>query len=97
MEAFQRKMLVYLKREPGSEKLKYGDVVLICASPTAIEGPQNPEEFDYRKWLDRQGIHAQVYAVRDEWKIISRKMVIGLKLLRLTYEVIFLINFRVME
>ena len=67
------KMLVYLKREPGSEKLKYGDVVLICASPTAIEGPQNPEEFDYRKWLDRQGIHAQVYAVRDEWKIISRE------------------------
>ncbi|HET6989919.1 MAG TPA: ComEC/Rec2 family competence protein, partial [Bacteroidia bacterium] len=71
-KASREKMLVYLERENNSGKLKYGDELLICASPVEIEGPKNPEEFDYREWLKRQGVYGQAYAGHDSWKIISR-------------------------
>jgi competence protein ComEC len=70
-KASDEKMLVYLERENAAEKLKYGDELLISATPTEIDGPKNPEEFDYKEWLKRQGISAQVYADHNSWKIIS--------------------------
>lgn len=66
------KMMVYLQRDPTAEKLKYGDEILIAVSPTKIEGPKNPEEFDYREWLKRQGVNGQAYGKSGSWKLISR-------------------------
>ncbi len=65
------KMLVYLQREPDAEKLHYGDEILIGVSPTKVEGPKNPNEFDFREWLKRQGINGQAYGKSGSWKIIS--------------------------
>ncbi len=65
------KILVYFKRDASSEKLNYGDEVLIACSPTEIEAPSNPNEFDYKKWLARQSIFKQAYAKTGDWKLIS--------------------------
>lgn len=67
----KKKMLVYLEREPAAEKLKYGDELLLHSIPAIIEGPKNPEEFDYKAWLERQGVHEQAYGKSGEWKLIS--------------------------
>lgn len=68
----EEKMVVYLQREEAAEKLQYGDELLIHASPTLVKGPKNPEEFDYRAFLERLGVRGQVYAKSGEWKLESR-------------------------
>jgi competence protein ComEC len=65
------KMLVYLQRESKAEQLNYGDRILICSTPEEIQGPKNPEEFDYKEWLNRQGVNEQAYGKQGEWKLIS--------------------------
>lgn len=70
-KAGEEKMIVYLAREEKAEKLKYGDEILIHAVPALVEAPKNPEEFDYRMWLGRQGVRGQVYAKSGEWKLLS--------------------------
>ncbi len=39
--------------------LKYGDRVLIHGAPSRLPGPQNPYQFNYRKFLERQGVYGQ--------------------------------------
>lgn len=70
--AADEKLLVYLKREEAAEKLQYGDQLLIAVPPRYVEPPKNPGEFDYRLWLERQGIRGQVYAKNGEWDLTSR-------------------------
>ncbi len=71
-KAGEEKMVVYLQRDADAEKLKYGDEILIHATPSLVEGPKNPEEFDYRAWLERLGVRGQVYAKIGEWKLTDR-------------------------
>ncbi len=40
--------------------LAYGDVLMMPAHYTAIEGPQNPSEFDFKDWLASQNIGHQL-------------------------------------
>lgn len=69
--AAKEKMLVYLQRDAAAEKLKYGDELLMHSKPTEVEAPKNPDEFDYKAWLERKGVHQQVYGKSGEWKLIS--------------------------
>jgi competence protein ComEC len=69
--AANKKMLVYLQRDPSAEKLKYGDELLLHSTPAEVEGPKNPEEFDYKSWLERKGVYEQAYGKSGEWKLIS--------------------------
>ncbi|HEU4718642.1 MAG TPA: ComEC/Rec2 family competence protein [Bacteroidia bacterium] len=69
-KAASGKMLAYIRRDPEAEKLRYGDVLLVNASPQETEAPKNPGEFDYRSWLLRQGISEQLFAAQDHWKLL---------------------------
>jgi competence protein ComEC len=40
----------------------YGDRVRIVGSAQRVDGPRNPGEFDFARWLSRQGIHFQLTA-----------------------------------
>jgi competence protein ComEC len=42
-------------------KPKYGEKLLIKGVPNLVEGPKNPNEFDYRQYLEYQGIYHQQY------------------------------------
>ena len=49
--------------------LKYGDVVSITGKIQLPRGARNPGEFDYRKYLQRQGIGVQLVGSRAELKL----------------------------
>lgn len=72
-EAHKPEILIYFEKDSLID-LKMGDVVLIESRPTEIQGPRNPDEFDYRSYLAQRGIQYQVYAKAGSWhKIDSLK------------------------
>ncbi len=60
------KVLLYFNREK-SERPQYGDVFLLKNMPREIEAPKNPEEFDYRKFLQHKGIYAHHFLWGEEY------------------------------
>lgn len=61
-------IMVYLQRDPSAAALHYGDRILVQGSPHFVDGPKNPDEFDYRSFLERQGIYRQVYSATGSWQ-----------------------------
>jgi competence protein ComEC len=53
------KMLLYLSRQDFSSPFHYGDVLLIRGAPNLLREPQNPGEFDYRRFLTFRKIYHQ--------------------------------------
>ncbi|CAH0996713.1 hypothetical protein EMA8858_02847 [Emticicia aquatica] len=51
------KTLLYFNRE-ASERPNYGDIFLVKNMPREVEAPKNPEEFDYRRFLQYKAIYA---------------------------------------
>lgn len=61
----QGKIYLYIELE-GSNLLKYGDVVAVSKGYFDIAAPKNPEEFDYRTYLERQNIYAHAFVSWNE-------------------------------
>jgi len=53
--------LFYLQKDSASGKLNYGDELLVCSQLKEIEPPSNPDEFDYKSYLQTQGINYECY------------------------------------
>lgn len=62
-------MLVYLAHEEDQKLPRYGQLIHIKKAPSPVEGPRNPYQFDYRKYLLRKGVTHQVYLKSDEWNL----------------------------
>ena len=60
------KVLLYFNREE-SERPQYGDVFLLKNMPREVEAPKNPEEFDYRRFLQYKGIYAHHFLWGKEY------------------------------
>ncbi len=67
------KAIVYFEKNSLAERLKYGDCVQIHAPFKEIKPPQNPHEFDYKKYLSYNGIYIQSNVLKTQWKILSEK------------------------
>ncbi|MCO4291365.1 ComEC family competence protein [Solitalea sp. MAHUQ-68] len=52
-------------------ELKYGQLLLISNKINAINPPQNPYEFDYRRYLYFKNIHFQTYLKTNEYRLIK--------------------------
>ncbi len=65
------KVIAYIRRDIYSEKILYGDAILFKASLLTPEGPKNPFEFDYGKYLMGNGIHHICYIDSTRWKIVG--------------------------
>jgi competence protein ComEC len=50
------KVLLYFDRSTA-KRPQYGDVFLLKNMPREVEAPKNPEEFDYRRFLQYKGIY----------------------------------------
>jgi len=50
----------------------YGDELIIPAIYTAVDGPQNPSEFDFKAWLSWQNIHHQIYIDQQQAILVAR-------------------------
>lgn len=65
------KLMVYLKKDQNSPLLRYGDLLLVKTKFKTISPPQNPNEFDYRKYLSYHNIYQQAYLTSEDWKPLN--------------------------
>lgn len=66
------KILLYFDKT-SVLKPKYGEKLLIKGCPNLVEGPKNPNEFDYKLYLEYQGIYHQHY-LRDTSFVKTNKL-----------------------
>jgi competence protein ComEC len=67
------KCLIYLAKDSLAKMLNYGDHLQINTRLSGINPPQNPHEFNYRKYLKNRNINHQAYLNKDAWQIIDHK------------------------
>ena len=58
------RVMLYMQRTPDSEKIEYGDILLLHTKLAEFEPPKNPDAFDNQKYMQRRGIYHTGY-VRD--------------------------------
>ena len=61
------KVMAYFPKSDSAFALHYGDLIAIPAPIREVTPPLNPEEFDYRAYLERKGITGQVYLKEEDW------------------------------
>lgn len=64
-------ILAYFSLDSLSVKLKPGDIILVRMSPERPQQNGNPKEFNYRRYLYRQGIYYQSFIRKDEWMLLE--------------------------
>ncbi len=65
------KAIVYFQKDSLAAELKSGDQLLIEATFNKPDAQVNPEGFDYRQYLNRQGFGATTYIPSYKWKKVS--------------------------
>ena len=61
------KVMAYFPKSDTVFSLHYGDLIAIPAPIREVAPPLNPEEFDYRAYLMRNGITGQTYLKEGDW------------------------------
>lgn len=61
--------MLYFGKDRISQQLSYGDVLLVHAEFNKIPPPQNPSEFDYRRFLSFHNIWQQAYVSNGNWNV----------------------------
>ncbi len=67
------KALIYMEKDSLSSNLKFGDRLLIKGNLNFLESPKNPQEFDYKKYLENRSIYQQGYLASDDWRLLDSK------------------------
>jgi competence protein ComEC len=71
-------VILYFDKETN-QKPEYGDLILVKGMPTLVEGPKNPFQFDYKKYLTYQSIYHQHYLRDTSFVKISSDNSVSLK------------------
>lgn len=61
------KVMAYFEKSEESLHLSYGDLLAFWTPLEEIPPPMNPEEFDYRQYLNRRGVTGRVYLKQGDW------------------------------
>ena len=61
------KAMLFFKKDSLSLKLKYGDQLFINANLNDIPPPQNPGEFNYKRFLQFHNVYNQAYIKNADW------------------------------
>lgn len=61
------KAMVYLKKDARALNLKYGDGIVMKVDFKEVPLPQNPGEFNYKRFLAFHNVNQQAYIKNDEW------------------------------
>ncbi len=60
--------VLYLQKENDLPSFFIGDYLLVNTQFKAVEKPQNPNEFNFSKYLERKGFLATGYVPTNQWK-----------------------------
>lgn len=61
------KAMCYFKKDSLSKDLRYGDCIILKTKFTEVKPPQNPCEFNYRRFLSFHNIYHQSYIPSENW------------------------------
>lgn len=61
------KAMMYLKKDSNSLKINYGDELIINTTFKPIPAPQNPGEFNYKRFLAFHNVYQQAYIKSEDW------------------------------
>lgn len=70
-QAAKGKLLVYLKVDTSQVSPQNGQHLYLSGLIDTVKAPLNPDAFDFRAYLARQGVYHQVFAPADSWRIDS--------------------------
>ncbi len=65
------KMLLYFHKDSIAEKLNYGDELVVYSQLNEIEAPTNPDEFNYKQFLQTRGITYECYVSGYAYSLIG--------------------------
>lgn len=71
IEHVNGKALVYLQKGMQASALKYGDEIIFRSDLKEIAPPQNPGEFNYKRYLSFHNIFHQQYVKEEQWKLLN--------------------------
>lgn len=71
VQSYTGKILCYFAKDSCIRKLKSGDELFINAKLNNIDIARNPNEFNYKQYLDYKNISHQVYLAKNKWKLIK--------------------------
>lgn len=66
-------LLAYFTPDSDSKELSLGQQVILKNKLQLVPGPQNPEEFNYRRYLATHNIHYQVFLKPQQWATLPEK------------------------
>jgi competence protein ComEC len=64
-------LIIYLQKDSAAAVLAYGDLLLVNMLVNEIKPPQNPEEFNYKRYLGHKNIFHQSYIKQGLWIRLS--------------------------
>ena len=67
------KILLYLHKDSIAKTVRYGDMLLVLATPEEPSCAQNPHQFDYRKHLARKGILYTDYLNSSNYRVVDNR------------------------
>lgn len=64
---FTGKAMIYFEKDSLSERLEYGDQLVVKSRLSELEPPKNPLEFNYKRFLGFDQIYHQQYVSSGKW------------------------------
>ncbi len=64
-------LLAYFKKDSIAENLEYGDIIVASAAINEITNLNNPNEFNFKRYLSDKGILYQSYFQTNKWEKIG--------------------------
>ena len=65
------KIIIYFEKDSLITQIQYGDQLMLNAILNEVKPPQNPNEFNYKKYLLNKGIVRQTYVRGTKWEKLS--------------------------
>ena len=66
------KAIIYFQKEDRSQQLNIGDIISFEPKLENVSPPQNPNEFNFKRYLSFHLIHQQAYLHSNNWRLIKQ-------------------------
>ena len=67
------KTMTYFAKDSLAKELQYGDQLIIAANFTDVRAPQNPGEFNYKRYLALKSVHTQGFVKSGKWLTLNHE------------------------
>lgn len=82
------KILLNVRKDSSNFVAKYGDMIYLKGTPKEPNTPRNPYQFNYKQYLEKQGIYHQIITETNEIKHLEKTQSLGLgKLIKLREQI----------